>query len=93
MVRVLDDVRCDDADNNTITETTTHNWLSLSKFFCLFAVVSACYFRDLCPFWLFSLIHYLLHSVHRVARFFTTKYWRFLSVDPSKSSPPNMSIL
>ena len=28
----------------------------------------------------------------RVARFSTTKYGRFLSVDPSKSSPPNVSI-
>jgi len=28
----------------------------------------------------------------RVARFSTTKYGKFLSVDPSKSSPPNVSI-
>ena len=28
----------------------------------------------------------------RVARFSTTKYGRFLSVDPFKSSPPNVSI-
>ena len=28
----------------------------------------------------------------RVARFSTTKYRKFLSVDPSKSSPPNVSI-
>jgi len=37
--------------------------------------------------------HYFLLCVPpRVARFSTTKYGRFLSVDPSKSSPPNVSI-
>jgi len=34
----------------------------------------------------------VIAGIRRVARFSTTKYGRFLSVDPSKSSPPNVSI-
>ena len=37
-------------------------------------------------------VHGWVWGPNRVARFSTTKYGKFLSVDPSKSSPPNVSI-
>jgi len=73
MVRVLDDVRCDDADNNTTTETTTHNWLSLSKFFFVFCSSQCLLFYRPLSFWLFSLIHYLLYTLFRPILYFISQ--------------------
>jgi len=39
-----------------------------------------------------SIIQGAGRGLSRVARFSTTKYGRFLSADPSKSSPPDVSI-